>query len=236
MTFTNRKAFCPRCDSSTRQTFIEKYFYAPGSEEADDRLPEAYFFFSCNNCGGLLLYEVPALIRFVAEIEQEKGFDYLDITEILQDERVQESLELIWPEVPLLAESVPTKIKDLYREAIKVKKSSPKAFAILIGKALDEICMDMGTTERMLGDKLTQLKSHGALPNKIIKVARKIADIRNTAAHTNKGNISPKQTRAIEDFFRLIIDYVYVVRPKLSNYRDILLVAPESSNDDELVH
>ena len=238
MSFIIRRAFCPHCDSKTKQTCRGQYVYHPSYEEMEnDSLPEAYIFYSCDNCGGFLLYDIPDLVMLITEIEEESGLGYDDLEELLGDARVQKSLNLIWPITPRLPESTPQEVKNNYREALRIKKSSLNGFAVLIGRALEHMCLDMGASKGMIGSKLSQLASSGTLPKDIVEIAREITKIRNTAAHADRGSVSFEQAKAIEEFFGFLVNYVYVVRPKLSTYRDILTMGTNASGDeDEVVH
>jgi hypothetical protein len=138
---------------------------------------------------------------------------------------------LVWPArvEPGLPLSVPQALRDIYAEALSVRKASPSSFAVLIGRALEKIRRDLGIPRK----ELERLESHSI---GLGQIAIKITEWRNIAAHADARSVTAEQIEDIDTFFRLITDYVFVLPQKLERAQSKIGVAVNNTSLDDVVH
>ncbi len=231
MTF-RRLAKCEHCRNVAHQKLESHYAYSWGDDIAAVGYVRVYLAFSCETCGELHLYHagIPSLHTphefdleeyFMNEIEEydeghEFGFFYL-----------------VWPRrvEAALSSSVPEALRAIYAEAQSVRESSPHSFAVLIGRALETIRRDLGIPRK----ELERLNSTSAVG--LGELAMRITEWRNIAAHADSREVTAEQVDDIDSFFRLIVEYVYVLPQKLEKARGkIKIVVDQNRSSDEVVH
>jgi hypothetical protein len=129
---------------------------------------------------------------------------------------------LSYPQSPSLHESVPDRIRAVYEEASRIKRQAPNAFAVMIRRALEEICDDRKVAPGTLAKRLKALVETGHLPPTLAEVTDVLRLLGNTGAHASTGSITAPQTWAMDDFFRVVVEYVYVAPSKLADFRQKL--------------
>jgi len=112
-----------------------------------------------------------------------------------------------------LPEQVPKNIREIYDEALAIKDKSPNSFAVQVGRALEAVQKHLGVPKK----ELEHLESQG--PHGISQLAIKIKEWRNIAAHYDGRTINQEQAEDLDTFFRLLVDYVFVLPNKLSRAR-----------------
>ncbi|MGJ0429344.1 DUF4145 domain-containing protein [Methylobacter sp.] len=194
--------FCPHCGNRTPQrialvhTYRESWFAEDGTELPDDEGPDCEAIVCiCETCSSVLLYDG-----------------------ISQDETGYWP-ELRYPKGFQLHKSVPASIQGIYKEAALVKRNAPNAFAMLIRKGLEAICDDRGTSNGTLASRLKHLSNAGEIPPALAEVTDALRIVGNTAAHGPLQVITQPMTWAIDDFFRAIIEYVYIAPSKLEEFK-----------------
>jgi hypothetical protein len=130
--------------------------------------------------------------------------------------------DLVYPRNTTLPSSVPQAVRDIYSEAAVVKRNAPNAFAILIRKGLEAICDDRGAPSGPLAARLKHLAERGEIPPSLAEVTDALRVVGNTAAHVSLQPITHPMTWVIDDFFRVIVEYVYVAPSKLSEFKQRL--------------
>ena len=123
---------------------------------------------------------------------------------------------LLYPQQKEISTYVPASIAKNYAEAIKVKKISPTAFAVLIRKCLEYICLDNKATGRSLKDQLEDLAQKGIIPTTLSKMTDILRYLGNVGAHASNLLISDEEADAIDDFFIAVIEYAYIAPKKLA--------------------
>jgi len=126
---------------------------------------------------------------------------------------------LVWPEGVELDDAVPHIIRDIYSEAALVKQRAPRAFALLIRRALEAVCEDRGTPTGPLAARLKQLAGRGDVPPVLAEMTDVLRVLGNTAAHGPLQAVTVPMTWVIDDFFRAVVEYVYVAPSKLSRVK-----------------
>lgn len=119
---------------------------------------------------------------------------------------------------PSAAESpmgLPSDIQREWDAAMRVRRVSSNAFAVLLGRILDLICIDQNAKGKFLHNRIDQLVSSGKLPAPLKEVAHGLKDLRNFGAHGNLGDLDPKDAPLLESLCRALLMYFYTV-PALS--------------------
>jgi hypothetical protein len=89
------------------------------------------------------------------------------------------------------------------------------AFGILIRRAIEAICTAEGIKGRNLEIRLVELQKQKSLPHNIAVVAKRLRILGNRAAH-DSGGLHPLHVHLIDDFFCVLVDYLYVLPSRLS--------------------
>lgn len=110
---------------------------------------------------------------------------------------------------------LPTNIQREWDAAMRVRRVSPNAFAVLLGRVLDQICIDHKAEGKFLHNRIDHLVSSGTLPESLKQVAHGLKDLRNFGAHGNLGDLDPKDAPLLESLCRALLMYLYTV-PALS--------------------
>jgi len=211
-------AFCPHCSNRAPQRLIhtQEYFGQGYSMDGsvDNGLPCTYYVAVCETCNEILLYH--AFINLV----EDKDFHRAD---------------LVWPDPGVLHQSVPKAIAECYVEAARIKNLAPNAFAVQIRRALEALCDDRSAKKGVLQLRLQDLVSRGEIPPVLAEMTDVLRLLGNIGAHAADQSIKPGHVLAIDDFFRVIIEYVYVAPSKLKEFRDRhkgFVTKKDTSNDD----
>lgn len=234
---------CPNCSDATPQQYIEGYNQCsqPMAKRGKAHVygdVHTISLFRCEGCRSIVIYTTYYMtavdIEEAEKLDPKWIFDFdRDDLEGGDDFRIGTYTSLLHPIHQIatepfelqqeatkafegLPEQVPKKIREIYDEALKVKEGSPNAFAVLIGKALEGVQKDLGIAKKQL-EELESLSS----PNGLSHLAIRIRDLRNSAAHYSSPSdkITSKQAEDIDEFFRLLTDYVYVLPQRLRKAR-----------------
>ncbi|MFH1908826.1 MAG: DUF4145 domain-containing protein [Chloroflexota bacterium] len=194
--------FCPHCGNKSPQKLIHTqgtsgtgWFISDG-EEVD--LTVVYFVASCETCNHILVY------RAVEDIPDEKFFT---------------SVDLEYPESGELHTSVPKTVSKIYIEALRIKSLAPNAFAVQIRRALEALCEDRGAKSGTLQKMLNELSTKGEIPSTLIEATDLLRLLGNIGAHASEDSVQPWQVRTIDEFFRAIVEYVYIAPNKIKEFR-----------------
>lgn len=201
-----RVAFCPHCSNRAPQRLIHTQEhpgkgYSTDGTLLEDSVPCAYHVAVCETCNEILLYHA----YFTGAGDKE--FHLAD---------------LIWPDPGVLPVYVPKAVAECYQEAAIVKNLAPNAFAVQIRRALEALCDDRGAKKGPLAKRLQDLASRGEIPPVLVKMTDVLRILGNIGAHATEQSVKPGHVYAIDDFFRAIIEYVYVAPSKLKVFRNTL--------------
>jgi len=199
-------SFCPHCGNQApqrlihTQKFLGKGYGLDGTLFVDD-LPSAYFVATCETCDEIQLY--------------------ISVADDVEDKRFTEAT-LIWPDAGRLHPSVPETVRACYQEAARIKNLAPNAFAVQIRRALEALCNDRQAKKGSFQQRLQDLASRGEIPPVLAEVTEVLRLLGNIGAHATEQSVKPGHVQAIDDFFRVIVEYVYVAPSKLKEFRDRL--------------
>jgi hypothetical protein len=115
----------------------------------------------------------------------------------------------LYPSALQVPIGLPSEIQQEYVAALKVRKFSPNAYAILMGRVLDMVCEDRNAKGNFLGNKLADLAARNEIPTKLVSVANSLKDLRNFGAHANLGTLTTNEIPILEELAKAILEYVY---------------------------
>jgi hypothetical protein len=199
-------AFCPHCCNQVSQRLIyaqtcEGWVGRSLVDDVELEVPLTYFVASCSTCNQILLYTL------IGDDQGQESFD-------------ESNLE--YPNPSRLPFFVPESINKVYEEASRIKLSNPDAFAVQIRRALEVLCEDRGAKKGKLQDRLADLVSRGELPAILADAADLLRLLGNMGAHTSNSSVKLSQVDALDNFFRAVIEYMYVAPSRLNALRDSL--------------
>jgi len=122
--------------------------------------------------------------------------------------------EISYPVEPKQVIGLPIKVSKAYKAAIKVRSIDPNAFAVLLGRVLEEVCKDRRATGKTLYERLKDLANKGEIPERLAEMAQSLRQFRNVGAHADLGELTENEIPFLDDLSRAILEYVYSV-PKL---------------------
>jgi hypothetical protein len=195
-------AFCPHCGNTAPQRLAFKHTYHTTWYESDGT-PD-------DNSGP----ECEAIVCICETCDQVLLYDGIS---------AQESGALPALRYPLsqrLHDSVPERVRACYEEASRTKLQAPNAFAVMIRRAIEEICDDRKIPSGTLAKRLKKLAERGDIPPTLAEITDVLRLLGNMGAHAATKSVTVPQTWAIDDFFRVVIEYVYVAPSKLAKFRE----------------
>ena len=194
----HRIGFCPHCCNRAPQSLLcTQQHETVGWGIADgDEFPYegCYFVARCETCKEILIY-----------------YSFED--------NAFQSAEMIWPNVGL-DKSVPKEVSRIYDEAIRIIHVAPNAFAVQIRRALEALCKDRGTKHRTLAEQLNELADKGEIPKTLSEASDIVRLIGNVGAHASTTEVHPLQATAIDNFFKAIVEYVYVSPARIREFKE----------------
>ena len=197
-----RVKFCPHCSNRApqrlicTQRYMERTWRADSGEETEPT-PWSTFVAECETCRHLLLYDNPG--------------DQFDENEF-------HLATLKFPEHGLHI-SVPSPIRAIYAEASRIRHLAPNAFAVQIRRALEALCDDRCAEGRTLFAQLKDLAKKNEIPSILVELTDVLRLLGNVGAHSGTQGVHDLQTRQIDEFFRVLVEYVYVAPNKLAAFR-----------------
>ena len=129
--------------------------------------------------------------------------------------------KLVWPRNAELPESVPPAVRTRYTEAWRVQHQSPSSYAVQIRRALEAICNDRGLTKGSLQQRLRALESDGHFPSLIADISNALRVLGNLGAHDSDRELTIYDTARIDECFRAILDYLYIMPARLAAIRSL---------------
>ena len=188
--------FCPHCGNTTTQKLVyshayEDIAYDESGEKSDFAPPCEYFVRICETCNDLLVYY-----------------------SIVEDLPV-----LIYPKSIELPICVPQKVRQCYLEAAKIKNTAPNAYAVMIRRGLEAICEDRNIKKGSLQERLEILAKNGDIPPTLVEITSILRTLGNVGAHSSSEKITVPMTWGMDEFFRAIIEYVYIAPDKVNEFK-----------------
>lgn len=105
---------------------------------------------------------------------------------------------------------IPAPVEDMYKEALKVEKVSPRACALMAGLALEAICQVEQAKGSSLAERLNDLATSGRIPTTLVKMAQHLRHLRNVGAHAMDEKVTQEDVPIMLYFVEAILEYLYV--------------------------
>lgn len=196
---SSRVLICPNCGNRTPHKLVfehereETYYGEDGTPDANSP-PSIYAIFECGTCHDISLYDRPAPLPF-------------------------EQATLVYPRGDSLHKCVPNSVSENFREAKRIQNVSPNGFAVLVRRALEAMCDDRGVVRGPLMRRLDALAKKGEIPPVLADITSVLRGLGNAGAHSTKEKVTIPMTWAMDEFFRAVIEYVYVAPFRLEQFR-----------------
>ena len=104
---------------------------------------------------------------------------------------------------------LPDKILSAYIAAEKVKTIDVNAYAILMRRMLELVCIDRNAKQGTLAVMLKDLADKNEIPHKLVNVAKGLKDFGNIGAHAGSGELSEKEIPILNALSKAILEYIY---------------------------
>jgi len=193
-------AYCPHCGNTTPQE-LEGHTFSLHHKDGS----HSYFLTRCGTCLEGLLY------RYIDP--------YDSVPQITHGTFQLAEYELVWPHPGDLHPSVPTSVRKIYSEAAAIKGRAPNAFANQIRRSLEAVCKDRGANHRVLAENLQELASRREIPPTLTEMTDVLRQLGNIGSHAGDEEIDPDYVDVIDDFFRAIVEYVYIAPYKVTEFK-----------------
>jgi hypothetical protein len=141
----------------------------------------------CEPCGNILVRKSPVDDRFE------------DVPDV----------ETVYPESGGLVEYLPELIATAYQNALRVRNIGD-AYAVLLGKLLELVCLDQRASGKNLAEGLRNLGAASVLPPQLVDAANSIRSLRNIGAHASTGGIDEDDVPILDSLTKAVLEYVYV--------------------------
>lgn len=198
---------CFHCGNKTPMKKVGEYSW--GSRDIDFSEIEFFYkyeLFSCPVCHKVTLRETYG---------DETMMDYYTCDQVsYYDEK-----NILFPINSINSNSIPQKIKEAYAAALKVKEIDKFVCLMALRRTLELLLKDKGATKWGLKDKIEEIAEKGLLPDALKEASSLAKILGDTAAHDKEIEIDQQDVEAIAEFIRFIIEYLYIVPDKISNYK-----------------
>ncbi|WP_397570386.1 DUF4145 domain-containing protein [Schlesneria sp. T3-172] len=195
--------YCPHCGNDAPQVLVGNC-----SKVVPRDSSHHYFLLQCQTCSEVLLY---------------RQLDWRQLHSIGAIERFEtDDFQLVWPRLSVLDVCVPFSVQKIYSEASRIKLHSPNGFAGLIRRAMEAICNDRNAEGRNLATKLKNLADRGEIPTTLSEISTVLRKLGNIGVHEGEEDIPQEYVVVIDDFFRVIVEYVYTARIKVEEFKQQL--------------
>ena len=96
----------------------------------------------------------------------------------------------------------------------------PTAFVAQIRRVLECVCEEQGAVGRHLFQKLENLANRGTFPGHLRDITHRIRKVGNERAHAGGEDSDVWGAERIDEFFRFVVEYVYVAPARLKRFAD----------------
>jgi hypothetical protein len=136
------------------------------------------------------------------------------------DERFDEQLEfrVFYPK-PLSLEGLPANIAAAHEAAIRVRAVDRNAYAVLMRRTLEMVCIQQNAQGSTLAKSLDDLAERGVLPPQLIEAAHSIRFLGNEGAHAT-GEVGEADIRLLDGLSAAVLEYVYVAPQLVAKVRE----------------
>ncbi len=104
---------------------------------------------------------------------------------------------------------LPDHILKAYRAAEKVRTVYISAYAILLRRILEEVCLNRQAQGSNLAAMLKDLASKQEIPEKLVNVAKGLRELGNIGAHAGEGELGEDEVPILKALCDAILEYIY---------------------------
>ena len=137
--------------------------------------------------------------------------------------------EIVYPRFFDKPIGLPIKIEKAYEAAQKVKSIDSNAFAVLLGRVLDLVCLDKNACGDSLHKRLQDIAQKGIMPEQLASMAHQLRQLRNIGAHADLGELNRSEIPILESLSKAILEYVYSAPTLMASVQE-KLTAIKASN------
>jgi Domain of unknown function (DUF4145) len=185
---------CPHCSNKTRQKIIANYSQVESHEDSRSGVSwdagPIWKLALCPACSSV------SLLRF----DFHDGFE--------PDEW---KISIVFPSLEKVPIGLPIEVGRAYQAAQKVRDIDSNAFAVILGRVIDIICIDKGAKGDSLYRRLTSLAESGEIPGRLAEMAHQLRQLRNIGAHADLGDLTPDEVPVLDALCNAVLEYVYTV-------------------------
>src|SRR5947207_11659430 len=99
-------------------------------------------------------------------------------------------VSVLYPSPPAHLEGLPAKVAKAYKAARAVRLIDPNAFAVLLGRVLEIVCLNRKASGASLSEQLKDLATKGEIPGPLGEMAHQLRFLRNVGAHATLGELT----------------------------------------------
>jgi hypothetical protein len=141
-----------------------------------------------------------------------------------EDEVVPEILYPVDQGAPI---GLPNSISKTFMAAEKIKRIDVNAYAILMRRLLEQVCIDRNAKRGTLAEMLSDLAGKKEIPDKLVNVAKGLRNFGNIGAHAGDAELSEKEIPIVHALTKAILEYIYSA-PHLATIAEQKLAAIKS--------
>ncbi len=153
-----------------------------------------------------------------------RWYDHIEISDEFK-------MKIVYPARNRLLNGLPPNIDKAYETALKVSSIDSNAFAVLLGRVLDMVCLDKQATGNTLAARLNCLAQQGDIPPQLADIAHQLRQLRNIGAHADLGELTPSEIPVLAGLCRAILEYVYTAPQLLEEAEQRLQKLRQKSSD-----
>jgi ribosomal protein S27E len=197
---------CPHCGNETtheilKQVNASEKMYSTLKPDNWFEINVTFYLTRCKTCRNISLFAD-------SEIDEKQG-------------KLSEA-SIFYPKQNYFGNEVPETILKTYKEAKRIKNISPTAFAVMIRKGLEFLCIDKKAKGKTLNTQLKDLSKNGIIPQTLIEMGDTLRFLGNQGAHATNYAMGYPEVESIDDFFTAMIEYVYVAPAKLDRLKETI--------------
>jgi len=132
--------------------------------------------------------------------------------------------KVLYPNQIDTPQGLPSHIASSINAAEKIKNIDVNAYAILLRRILEQVCLDNGAKSGTLAAMLKDLADRHEIPNKLVDVAKGLKDFGNIGAHAGIGELSEKEIPIVRALTFAILEYMYTA-PHLATLAESMLAS-----------
>lgn len=203
------KSHCEHCGNVTFKSRIGSHKIPESSQELVE-----YKLYRCEICEHVILRKES--VQFAVAISSGSS------RTPKQQSITSQDTEQLWPPSLEFPPEVPERIRKIYEEARYVKSKSPSSFVVQIRRALEAVTKERNAVGKVLIARIDWLIQNGHLPSVFGQMSHISRMIANLGAHDAEIEVKKSDANIVDEFFRAIIEYIYVAPAKVIRIRAMM--------------